>query len=59
MEQFVSQQRVVSGSVDGVKAVTGQSIQMAQKYSDYSCIQQNRETIEKMEAVLLGEKSAA
>ena len=51
--------RIVSGSVDGVKAVTGQSIQMAQKYSDYSCIQQNRETIQKMEAVLFGEKSAA
>ena len=51
--------RVVSGSIDGVKAVTGQSIQMAQKYSDYSCVEQNRETIEKMETALLGDRRAA
>lgn len=51
--------RVVSGSIDGVKAVTGQSIQMAQKYSDYSCIEQNRSTIEKMEVALLGNKVAS
>ncbi len=48
--------RIVSGSIDGVKSVTGQSIQMAQKYSDFACIEQNRDTIEKMEAALLGFK---
>ena len=50
--------RVVSGSIDGVKAVTGQGLQMALKYSDYSCIEQNRETIEKMEIALLGNRFA-
>ena len=49
--------RVVSGSIDGVKSVTGQGIQMAQKYSDYSCADQNRDTIEKMEIALLGDRA--
>ena len=51
--------RILSGSIDGVKALTGQSIQMAQKYSDYSCVDQTRATIEKMEVALLGEKLSA
>ncbi len=52
--RFASAQaaRFLTGSIDGVKSLTGQSIQMAQKYSDYSCIDQNKATIEKMETAL-------
>ena len=46
------QARILTGSIDGVKSLTGQSIQMAQKYSDYTCIDQNKATIEKMETAL-------
>ena len=48
------QARILTGSIDGVKSLTGQSIQMAQKNSDYSCIDQNKATIEKMETALIG-----
>ena len=50
---------ILTGSLDGVKSVTGQSMQMAQKYSDHTCLKQNRSTIEKMEVALLGEKASA
>ncbi len=52
------QARLLTGGLDGVKAVTGQGIQMAQKYSDYACMEQNRSTIEKMEIALVGKKAA-
>jgi hypothetical protein len=59
--RYVAEQqaRLLSGGLDGVKAVTGQGIQMAQKYSDYSCMEQNRSTIEKMETALVGKKVAS
>ena len=51
------QARILTGSIDGVKSLTGQSIQMAQKYSDYSCIDQNKATIEMMETALTAKAS--
>jgi integrase len=52
------QARILTRSIDGVKSLTGQSIQMAQKYSDYSCIDQNKATIEKMEMALISKTAS-
>jgi integrase len=52
--------RRLTGSIDGAKAVTGhQSLQLAQKYSDYSSIDQNRTSVEMLEIALLEKKPVA
>ena len=52
--------RRLTGSIDGAKALTGhRSIQLANQYSEYSCIDQNREVVEKLEAAMKPEKLCA
>lgn len=52
--------RRLTGSIDGAKAVTGhKSLTLAQKYSDYSSIDENKATVEKLEKALIEVKVAA
>ena len=52
--------RRLTGSIDGAKALTGhRSIQLANQYSEYSCIDQNRDVVEKLEAAMKPEKVCA
>ena len=51
--------RRLTGSIDGAKAVTGhRSAQLAEKYSNYSNVDENRQAIERLEMELLAKKPA-
>ena len=45
--------RMLTGSIDGAKAVTGhRSLALANQYSEYTSIDQNRSAVEKLEVAL-------
>jgi integrase len=52
--------RRLTGSIDGAKSVTGhKSLALAQKYSEYSSIEENKATVEKLELALTHVKAQA
>lgn len=52
--------RRLTGSIDGAKSVTGhKSLVLAEKYSDYSSIDENKSAVEKLESALIQVKVAA
>ena len=49
--------RILTGSIDGAKAITGhQSVVLANKYSDYKSIDQNKKSVRKLEKALNGKQ---
>ena len=52
--------RRLTGSIDGAKALTGhKSFALANQYSEYSCIDQNRDVVEKLEVAMNAGNSRA
>ncbi len=51
--------RILTGSIDGATAVTGhQSAALASKYSDYTSIDQNKKSVQKLEKALNDKKAS-
>ncbi len=51
--------RRLTGSINGAKALTGhKSMALANQYSEFSCIDQNRDVVEKLELAMNAGKSA-
>ncbi len=52
--------RLLTGSIEGAKAITGhQSAALANKYSDYASIDQNRKSVRKLEEALIGKRKGS